>query len=658
MKDSGSIHDYSTDVPSTYDGAENNAYYKGGYQRVCIDKEDSALYMSLESRIISAASNRDFESLYKIIYPLLEANEVAHLDSLCVLHWSCYCGRVELVDRLLAAGCDPHYPDDINLETPIYFAIRGSNVPVVQLLVERFGTELLCHENRKRLSPFLLAASDFVEDNVIHTLHTLEFLYLSGVSLEEQDASGRTALMLASRRGCQFVVQWLLSRGANLAHRDHFGNSVLHHACHGGDEATIRFLCKHGAIGLLKSRSLAMTVNEETALGICAMKRHYLQYTMLKLWSWQYALFGNFISFRSSYPGYYWGLSFANLVLYYRMYTHLKTFTPFQGAVVDMWIVGWVLSQCFWFITFASDPGKARKIPVVSQNYRVSGDFEVDMMKDGPMLGGTFESHLQSLQKQQELINFEFYRINCDSYRQNLWIPHDDFDSDLREPLAPYGNSSSDALAQRMQVCKEEAQILKTEMHALYPQVGFERQQHCVFGYADAVLGTVRGLGISSVCITCNMIRAQRSHHCGSCGVCMIRQDHHCAWVDNCVAKGNQRSFCLFLASLTLGFCHTYYVLYLYITQAVMEREVHVIWDTCIVLFLVVGNAAWLSFVLYLLLRLARNIITDVTFYEYLRKPEYVRQQFRGQMQGSWWDFTGLSCLQFAKNCTTFWINA
>lgn len=190
---------------------------------------------------------------------------------------------MELVDRLLNAGCDPHYPDDINLETPIYFAIKGSNVAVVQMLVQRFGTEILCHENRRRLTPFLLAASEFVEDNVISTLHMLEFLYLSGVSLEEQDASGRTALMLASRRGCQFVVQWLLSRGANLAHRDHVGNSVLHHACHSSNVDTLRFLCKHGAIGLIGSKAVAMTRNEETALGICLMKRRYLQYAMLKV---------------------------------------------------------------------------------------------------------------------------------------------------------------------------------------------------------------------------------------------------------------------------------------------------------------------------------------------------------------------------------------
>ncbi|KAK1934053.1 DHHC zinc finger domain/ankyrin repeat containing protein [Babesia divergens] len=656
MNYSNSFHEVSTDVPSNFDASESNVDYRMTYKPAHVGSDDHSMYMSLETKIISAASNRDHESLYKILCPLLDNNDVSQMDAICALHWSCYCGKVELVDRLLNAGCDPHYPDDINLETPIYFAIKGSNVAVVQMLVQRFGTEILCHENRRRLTPFLLAASEFMEDNVISTLHMLEFLYLSGVSLEEQDASGRTALMLASRRGCQFVVQWLLSRGANLAHRDHVGNSVLHHACHSSNVDTLRFLCKHGAIGLIGSKAVAMTSNEETALGICLMKRRYLQYAMLKVWSWQYALTGNIISFRSTYPIYYWFLAFVNLVMYYKIYKAMDYITPAQTAIVDIWVIGWVLSQCFWFITFVSDPGKARKSSVLSQTGRTSDNFEKDMMKDAPILGGTYESHLQSLQKQQELINYEFYRINNDSFRRNLRFPHDEFEGELREPLDPYGTAGDDALAQRMQVCKEETQVLQTEMHALYPQVGMERQEHCVFGYADAVMGTLKDLGIGTVCITCNMIRAPRSHHCGSCGVCMIRQDHHCAWVDNCIAKGNQRSFCIFIASICFSICHTYYVLYLHFARAITQMHFDIFWDGCYVIFGVIGNAAWLTFVVYLLLRITRNMITDVTFYEFLRKPEYVRKQFKGKVQGSWWDFAGLSVIKVVKNCLGFWV--
>ncbi|GBE61833.1 DHHC zinc finger domain ankyrin repeat containing protein [Babesia ovata] len=587
---------------------------------------------------------------------MLEKNDVSHLDAICALHWACYCGHPELVETLLNIGCDPHYPDDINLETPIYFAIRGSNVPIVQMLVQRFGTELLCHENRKRLTPFLLAASEFVEDNVISTLHMLEFLYLSGVSLEEQDASGRTALMLASRRGCQFVAQWLLSRGANLAHRDHLGNTVLHHACESGDGDTLRFLCKHGAIGLIGSKALAATAKEETALGICLMKRRFLQYSMLKMWSWQYALTGRLLAFRSPYPIYYWILAMINLALYWRIYATLETTTSIQSAIVDVWIVGWIISQCFWFITFASDPGKARKNPVMSQSHRTSSNFENDIMKDAPMLGGTFEAQMQSLQKQQELINYELYRINCDSFRRNSWVAHEDFSGELSEPLDPYGYAGEDGLAQRVQVCKEEAQILQTEMHALYPQVGMERQEHCVFGYADAVMGSVRDLGISTVCITCNMIRAARSHHCGTCGVCMVRQDHHCAWVDNCVAKGNQRAFCVFVSSVCISLCHTYYVMYLHFASEFARMKFDWIWDGPNIVFGVVGNAAWLAFVGYLCVRIARNMATDVTFYEYLRKPEHIRHRFKNQVQATFWDFADLSLLKAIANCGRFWV--
>ncbi|GFE54455.1 DHHC zinc finger domain ankyrin repeat containing protein [Babesia ovis] len=656
MKNSGSFNEVSTYVPSNQDTLDSRSEgeLRYGNQRSCSD--NNSIYISLESRVISAATNKDHATLSIVLQPLLETNDIGQLDSICALHWACYLGHEGLVETLLSAGCDPHYPDDINLETPIYFAIRGSNVHIVQLLLKRFGTEILCHESRKRLTPFLLAASEFVEENVISTLHMLEFLYLSGVSLEEQDASGRTALMLASRRGCQFVVQWLLSRGANLAHRDHLGNSVLHHACHSSDLDTLRFLCRHGAIGLINSKAISVTSSENTALGICFMKRRFLQYSLLKLWSWQYALTGRMIAFRSQYPVYYWFLALVNLLLYYRVYANMGHMTPFQTSIVDVWVVGWLITQCFWFITFVSDPGKARKTPVISQIHRTSSDFESDMMKDTPILGGPCERQMHLLQKQQELINFELYRINCDSYRLNSWMPHEDFEGELCEPLDPYGYSSDDGIAHRIQVCKEEAQLLQTDMHALYPQVGIERREHCVFGYADAVMGNVKNHSIGVVCITCNMIRTPRTHHCGSCGVCMVRQDHHCAWVDNCVAKGNQRSFCVFLASIFISLCHTYYVLYLHFAKEIAMMKFDWIWDSVIILFGVVGNAAWLVFVGYLFVRMLRNMSTDVTFYEFLRKPEYIRKRFNGQVQGSWWDLADLSPLKVIANCGQFWL--
>ncbi|KAK2198406.1 bifunctional Ankyrin repeat/Palmitoyltransferase [Babesia duncani] len=617
--------------------------------------DENADYVLIEAEMAAAATNREIERLQSLLYPLLEARDADNLNSICALHWACFCGNVEFVNSLLEIGCDVFHPDNINLETPIYFAIRSSSVGVVQLLLHRFGTEVLCHENRKQMTPFLLAASEFIEDNIISTLHVLELLYLNGASLEEQDSYGRTALMHASRRGCQFVIQWLLARGANLAHRDYLGNSVLHHACHGGNSEALRFLCKHGAINLLDSVSIAATKRESTALGICIMKRSLLQYTFLRLWSIQTSLGGRILSISSPYPILYWFLSLVNLYLFCDIYKGRELWNNESIIQCDVWFLNWMLCQCLWFITFYSDPGMAKRRPIKSQAAHISSSFEKDCCKERPNEGGPYETLMQSLHQQQGAINFDIYSLNNNSYKSSIWFPHSEFSGEFQEPLNPYldtlaidGTSFKDI----MDRLENEQLNVTREKRAIYPHVAMERQAKCPVNYVDAIFGS---LPISTVCITCNMIKQPRSHHCASCGVCMIRQDHHCAWVDNCIARNNQRSFLLFVLSIAIIILHSYHLLYLHAKTKIGLERFDFVHDSLHIIFGVVANAAWLLFVGYLSLRITRSMVTNVTFYEFLRKPEYIRLRFSNLVYDTLWDFRGLSVAGAIKNCITFW---
>ncbi|AFZ81442.1 zinc finger protein DHHC domain-containing protein [Theileria equi strain WA] len=611
-------------------------------------------FITLESMLVDAATSRDLESFRKIVLPLVELGQISRLDSINALHWACYSGFVDLVNILLNSGCDPHYPDDINLETPIYFAIKASNVYIVHLLVERYGIPILCHENRKFMSPFITAASEFVEDNVVETLHILEYLYLAGVSLEEQDGQGRTALMHASRRGSSVVVQWLLSRGANMNHRDHLGNSVLHHACTSGSEDTLMLLCKNGAIKLLHSKAIAATIREQTPLGISLMKRNYLQFAILLIWSFQYNITGRIFSLRSMYPVYYWIISFLNLFFFVKLYGN----DLYRGTILDYWIISWIASQCFWFATYVSDPGVARKNLVVSQKDRVSKEFTQESLypvqKDD-----LYESMLSELENEQLMVNYNLYKITGESYLLNFWFPHNEFESDLlKEPLNGYYESHAyfeNPIKERVQTCRVNAAHIQTEMRALYAHVALDRQSKST--YADHILyrnicvhpDTYRDV-YRNICITCNMERASRSHHCGICGNCVIHQDHHCAWVDNCIARNNQRSFFLFLTFLFATFVQTQYI---HIVYLYCEKDWHSLYALCI-LGVDAGNAVLLAFVVYLWARTIRSMVTDVTFYEYLKKPYYIRKKFKNT-QGSLWDFSNTSMRSATHNILNFW---
>jgi ankyrin repeat protein len=66
----------------------------------------------------------------------------------------------------------------------------------------------------------------------------LAALLAAGADVEERDAAGRTALMVAAAGGLGDAIDLLLAAGASPAARDLHGRSALHHAALGADDTT------------------------------------------------------------------------------------------------------------------------------------------------------------------------------------------------------------------------------------------------------------------------------------------------------------------------------------------------------------------------------------------------------------------------------------
>eukprot|EP00913_Durusdinium_trenchii_P023771 g22325.t1 len=104
-------------------------------------------------------------------------------------------------------------------ECPVHWATKSSNVTALDAMT-RGNRGLLSTRDCDGFTPFIISAQT---DNA----PVMEWMYLKGISIEEQDDYGRTALQWACYKGNRRTVQWLLSRSASIVHRDHEEGAVI-----------------------------------------------------------------------------------------------------------------------------------------------------------------------------------------------------------------------------------------------------------------------------------------------------------------------------------------------------------------------------------------------------------------------------------------------
>ena len=80
-----------------------------------------------------------------------------------------------------------------------------------------------------------------------------------------------------------------------------------------------------------------------------------------------------------------------------------------------------------------------------------------------------------------------------------------------------------------------------------------KRNENCVGCHEKEIKVIHKGVyKETKVCLTCNVAKPFRSHHCSDCDNCVIRFDHHCPWIGGCVGKRNYIYFFIFLIILNL----------------------------------------------------------------------------------------------------------
>jgi len=131
-----------------------------------------------------------------------------------------YAGSDAIVEALLAHGADDRAPDDTG-KPPIVYAAARARLDIVKRLLARNIDVNARYPHDLTLLMWASGADEKVPE--AEAIKVVEFLADSGARIDDRDARGRTALMIAAEGGHAEIAALLLARGADPALKDQAG---------------------------------------------------------------------------------------------------------------------------------------------------------------------------------------------------------------------------------------------------------------------------------------------------------------------------------------------------------------------------------------------------------------------------------------------------
>jgi ankyrin repeat protein len=167
--------------------------------------------------------------------------------------------QIEASSFLIEAGVQLYINDPVKVDySPIFIAIRTSQIPIIEMMVDQCGGSLDEFRDSQGYSPFMLAVKLGLHD-------VLNYLSLRGVDLNQEDPQRRTVLMhfllyeeeqlkdpksKAQMTKLLDLTRKLIARGANVnftSSSSEYGQTLLIQAIRKHKKHAIEFLLDHGA---------------------------------------------------------------------------------------------------------------------------------------------------------------------------------------------------------------------------------------------------------------------------------------------------------------------------------------------------------------------------------------------------------------------------
>lgn len=640
--------------------------------------------------VAEAAAAQSVEGVMELLHAGCDVN-ARDPDGNTALHWAAWFKLDSILTKLVDRNARPDIGNNSG-ETAVHWAAKSSNVHALDSMT-RHDRALLSQRDCDGFTPFIISAQN---DNAA----IMEWMFLKGLSVEEQDDWGRTAVQWACYKGHRRTVQWLLSRSASIVHRDHEGMTAIHWAALKGHEQAAEMLLDVGAVHLLNVPDAA----GDTPIALAMRKKNrYLVLCFHKCQLFQF-LFGRPNISRNHFANLFVAFVAANILVF------AFILAPGIAENNPMPVLYWSLLMCgaltLWVQNCFADPGWIQPQTIFPQNHLIGDDparaFDADQPVESQMVH--FDAIAQEVQAEAEegdqggstdLTRLEFEQNKFNYQRQLITEVRKQLDEgDQFCAMGPGGSYSAYMAAagtggtelqplmmggaldggcpsdSRHDQLDRAASVLRERERLTGEGIGRARVQQLLEQGCGEYLSLVERGEFKQVCFVCRARRTMRSHHCKECGRCVERLDHHCPWIDNCVGLGNQRSFYCFIVMLLVSILYFYYVVVLYACDTVfpgvarssiqgfMEavkswslgpelKPILVFMSSCF-------NLIWLAFVGALTVRHTGYMIVNITTYEVLVKPSHVQRRFP-KSRGRFWFLQGCGLLSSMRHCLEYW---
>jgi len=617
---------------------------------------------------------------------MLEAGydvDAQEMNGNTALHWAAWFKLDGMVTRLLECKARVDVGNSAG-ETAVHWAAKSLNVKALGCMT-RGDHELLSQRDKDGFTPLLILAQNDHSP-------VMEWMYLKGISVEEQDDWGRTALQWACYKGHRRTVQWLLSRSANLAHRDHEGMTAIHWAALKGHKQVAETLIYVGAVHLLNVPDSA----GDTPIRLAHRKKNRYMVVHFVKCQLLYHLIGRPYLSRNHFANLFVGLMILNVCVF--VFIIAPGIIAMHPGTVVTWSLLVVGTMALWVWACFADPGWVAPRTVLPQD-ECRGDREdlaggrgfdalqpvesqmayADDRADAAF-DGTGESELVRMELDQNKYNYQRQLISKARHRLEendacCGVPT--YDSAFTSSGPPAGSGTAelqplvDAQQQSSQLDRASVE-LRQRARVTGESLGRRRQLALPGEGRHQYVELLEKEDFKEVCVVCRTVREMRSHHCKECGRCVRRLDHHCPWIDNCVGLGNQRSFYCFIVSLLVTIASYYRVFAYYVADVVFPAlswsgvgqalaSASRSWSLgpqlrpMLVLLTAAFDVIWLVFVGMLVVRHTAYMCVNVTTYEVLVRPPHMQRRFPRSGQGRAWYVRGATLGRALRACLGYW---